>query len=115
MQYFSALRLGQKRVAAAREYLNKLTNGKAMPALALKDTKTNNWEPVGEEILYAFVDESSGFVLTDSSGYILALVDNNGLSKTLVQGVTKEQKELLTKSFVEDNIPEFKGKVTLPV
>ena len=71
MQYFSALRLGQKRVAM-REYLNKLTNDKAMPALALKDTKSNNWEPVGEEILYAFVDESSGFVLTDSSGYILS-------------------------------------------
>jgi len=35
MQYFQALKLGQKRVAEAREYLNKLTNGKAMPALAL--------------------------------------------------------------------------------
>ena len=115
MQYFSALRLGQKRVSAAREYLNKLTNGKAMPALALKDNRTNNWEPVGEEILYAFVDESTGFVLTDTSGYILALVDNNGLSKTIVQGVTKEQKEMLIKSFQDDNISEFKGKVTLPV
>ena len=115
MQYFSALRLGQKRVATAREYLNKLTNDKAMPALALKDTKSNNWEPVGEEILYAFVDESSGFVLTDSSGYILSLVDNNGMSKTIVQGVTKEQKEHLIQTFQNDNIPEFKGKVTLPV
>ncbi len=41
MQYFSALKLGQKRVEKAREYLNKLTDGKAMPALALKDTKSN--------------------------------------------------------------------------
>ena len=115
MQYFAALRLGQKRVAAAREYLNGLTDGKAMPALALKDTKSNNWEPVGEEILYAFVDESSGFVLTDSSGYILSLVDNNGLSKTIVQGITIKQKKVLIRQFQDDKIPEFKGKVTLPV
>ena len=115
MQYFSALRLGQKRVAAAREYLNKLTNGKAMPALALKDTKSNIWEPVGEENLYAIVDESSGFVLTDTSGYIVAIVDNNGISKALVQGVNKVQKENLLKLFKEDKIPEFKGKISLPV
>ena len=115
MQYFSALKMGQKRVAEAREYLNKYTNGKAMPALALKDTKSNVWEPVGEENLYAFVDESSGFVLTDTSGYIIAIVDNSGLTKALVQGVTPEQKEDLLKSFESDNLPEFKGKVILPV
>lgn len=115
MQYFSALRLGQKRVEKAREYLNKLTNGKAMPALALKDTKSNVWEPVGEEILYAIIDESSGFVLTDTSGYIVAIVDNNGISKALVQGVSKEQKENLVELFETDKIPEFKGKVSLPV
>jgi len=37
MQYFMALKVGQKRVNDAREYLNKFANGKAMPALALKD------------------------------------------------------------------------------
>ncbi len=115
MQYFQALKTGQKRVASAREYLNKLTNGKAMPALALKDNKSNVWEPVGDENFYAFVDESAGFVLTDNSGYILALVDKNGISKTIVQGVTKKQKELLEESFQKDNISEYKGKVTLPV
>ncbi len=36
-----ALKEGQKRVNEAREYLNKYANGKAMPALALKDNKTN--------------------------------------------------------------------------
>ena len=41
-----ALKVGQKRVGDAREYLNKFANGKAMPALALKDNKTNVWEPV---------------------------------------------------------------------
>jgi len=115
VQYFQALKVGQKRVAEARDYLNKLTDGKAMPALALKNSKTNVWEPVGEENLYAIVDESSGFVLTDTSGYIIALVDNNGYSKTLVQGINKEQKENLEKLFQADKILEYKGKVSLPV
>ncbi len=115
MQYFQALKLGQKRVAVAREYLNKITDGKAMPALALRDNNTNVWEPVGEENLYAFVDETPGFVLTDKSGYILALVDKNGTSKTIVQGVTKEQKGNLELLFQSDNIVEYKGKVILPV
>ncbi len=115
MQYFNALRMGQKRVKSAREYLNKLTDNKAMPALALRDNKTNVWEPVGEENLYAFIDESAGFVLTDTSGYILALCDKNGISKTIVQGVTKEQKENIEKMLKDDNIPEYKGKVSLPV
>jgi cytochrome oxidase Cu insertion factor (SCO1/SenC/PrrC family) len=115
MQYFLALKLGQKRVAAAREYLNTLTNGKAMPALALTDTKSSVWQAVGEENLYAFVDESAGFILTDNSGYILALVDKSGSSKTIVQGVTQLQKENLEKIFEKDNIPKFEGKVILPV
>ena len=115
MQYFQALKLGQKRVAAAREYLNTLTDGKAMPALALRDNKSNIWEPVGEENLYAFVNESAGFVLTDNSGYILALVDKSGSSKTIVQGVTKQQKENLEKEFEKDQITKFEGKVILPV
>jgi len=115
MQYFQALQLGKKRVAVAREYLNKLTHGKAMPALALMDTNSNVWEPVGEENLYAFVDESSGFVLTDSTGYIVALCDQNGISKAIVQGVTNEQKEEIEKMFISDKIPQYKGKVSLPV
>ena len=115
MQYFAALKMGQKRVADAREYLNKFTNGKAMPALALKNSNTNVWEPVGQENLYAIVDESSGFVLTDTSGYIIAIVDSTGISKAIVQGVSKEQKEELVKLFQSDKIQEFKGKVSLPV
>ena len=115
MQYFQALKLGQKRVAESREYLNKITDGKAMPALALRDNQTNVWEPVGEENLYAFVDESAGFVLTDTSGYILALVDKNGTSKSIVQGVTREQKEHFERLFKSDNVLEYKGKVILPV
>ena len=115
MQYFAALKEGKKRVQESREYLNKLTNNKAMPALALRDNKTNVWEPVGKENLYAFIDETSGFVLTDSSGYILAMCDKNGISKAIVQGVSKEQKEEIEKMLKTDNIPEYKGKVSLPV
>ncbi len=115
MQYFPALQMGKKRVEAARAYLNKISDNKAMPALALMDNKTNVWEPVGEENLYAFIDESSGFVLTDTSGFILALCDKNGISKAIVQGVTQEQKENIEKMLKDDNIPEYKGKVSLPV
>ena len=115
MQYFAALRKGQKRVESAREYLNTYTNGKAMPALALKTAEGNVWTPVGEENMFAFVDESSGFVLTDNSGYILALVDREGYSKSIVQGITVQQKEMLLQKFTKDGISEYKGKVILPV
>ncbi len=54
-------------------------------------------------------------MLTDTSGYIVAIVDNNGISKAIVQGVSQEQKEVLVKSFESDNIQEFKGKISLPV
>ena len=115
MQYFQALKMGQKRVQVSREYLNKLTNNRAMPALALRDTKSDVWEPVGEENLYAIVDESSGFVLTDTSGYIVSLCDKEGFSKAIVQGVTKEQRDQLLIAFEKDGIMQFKGKVILPV
>ena len=115
MQYFQALKIGQKRVESARSYLNSIANDKAMPALALRDNKTNVWEPVGEENMYAIVDESSGFVLNDSSGYILAICDKNGISKTIVQGLSQEQKDEIVRLLEKDNIPEYKGKVALPV
>ena len=114
MQYFKALKEGQRRVAKAREYLDELTGGNAMPSMALSTPNSNNWEPVGTESLYAFVNESQGFVLTDSSGYILALVDKMGISKAIVQGVTSEQAESLEKRLVSDGIPKFDGKVILP-
>ena len=115
MQYFLALKEGQKRVNKAREYLNKLANGKAMPALALKDNKTNVWEPVGEENLYAIVNGASGFVVTDDSGYLLVLCDKNGISKTIVQGLSDEEKTNIINSLKSDKIEEYHGDVSLPV
>jgi len=70
---------------------------------------------VGEENLYAVIDESSGFVLTDSSGYIIALCDSKGTSKSLVQSLNQEQKDNIVELLKKDNIVEYKGKVALPV
>jgi len=115
MQYFMALKLGQKRVNDAREYLNRFANGKAMPALALKDNKTNVWEPVGEENYYAVVNGTSGFVVTDDGGYILVLCDKNGIAKTIAQGLSDEEKTSIIDSLKSDNIDEYLGDVSLPV
>ena len=115
MQYFMALKLGQKRVSNAREYLNKFANGKAMPALALKDNKTNVWEPVGEENYYAVVNGTSGFVVTDDGGYILVLCDKNGIAKTIAQGLSYEEKSNIVNMLKSDNIQEYHGEVSLPV
>ena len=115
MQYFIALKAGQKRVAEAREYLNKFANGKAMPALALKDNKTNVWEPVGEENLYAVVNGAAGFVVTDDGGFILVLCDKNGIAKTIAQGLSYEEKSNIVNMLKSDNIQEYHGEVSLPV
>jgi len=115
VQYFLALKLGQKHVNTARKYLNKFANGKAMPALALKDNNTNIWEPVGEENLYATVNGVDGFVVTDDTGYILVLCDENGIAKTIAQGLSGEEKDTIINSLKLDNIEEYHGKVSLPV
>ena len=118
VQYFAALRRGQKRIAASREYLDGVAGGgggRAMPALALKGGPDGPWEPVGEEDMYAFVDESSGFVLTDTSGHILAIVDSDGYSKAIVQGIQAGERERIEAALRADGVPEFRGKVTLPV
>src|SRR5437899_12826189 len=112
MQYFIALKIGEKRVKEAREYLNKKSNGQAMPALALRDNKSNVWEPVGEENLYAVLNDAGGYVLTDISGYMIVLCDKNGISKAIVRGLNIEQKETIVKTLQADDIVEYKGQVT---
>ncbi|MDE1726807.1 MAG: hypothetical protein KGH89_06025 [Thaumarchaeota archaeon] len=115
MQYFAALKIGEKRVKAAREYLNKISNGQAMPALALRDNKSNVWEPVGEENLYSILNDAGGFVLTDVSGYMVVLCDKNGISKAIVRGLNTEHKDAIVKVLQSENISEYKGQVVLPV
>ena len=115
MQYFVALKIGEKRVKTAREYLNKISNGQAMPALALKDNQSDVWEPVGDENLYAVLNDAGGYVLTDVSGYMIVLCDKNGISKAIVRGLNVERKDTMVKALQSDNIPEYKGQVSLPV
>lgn len=115
MQYFMALKIGEKRVKSAREYLNKYANDTAMPALALKDNKTNVWEPVGEENLFAVLNDGGGYVLTDVSGYMIVLCDKNGISKAIARGLDMQRKDSVVEMLQADNIQEYKGEVSLPV
>lgn len=102
-----ALKIGEKRVKVAQELLTRYT-GHALPALALKDNKDNKWEPVGEEMLYAVVQESSG--------YMIAFCDRNGIAKSIAQWFTEETKnEIVTKIKFDQNMQEYFGKLSLPI
>jgi hypothetical protein len=94
MQYFSALKIGERRVKAAQELLTTYT-GYAMPALALKDNKDNKWEPVGEENLFA--------VIKETNGYMIAFCDKNGIAKSIA------------KIKMEHDMKEYFGKLSLPI
>jgi len=115
MQYFVALKIGEKRVKEAREYLNTLCNDQAMPALALRDNKSNVWEPVGQENFYAVLDDAGGYVLSDSTGYMIVICDKNGISKALVRGLDAERKDAIVARLKTDNMTEHNGDVVLPV
>jgi hypothetical protein len=107
MQYFIALKIGEKRVKSAQELLTRYT-GHAMPALALKDNKNNNWEPVGEEILYAVVKEDAG--------YMIAFCDKNGIAKSIAQWFSEDVKNgIIVTLKAEQNIQEYFGKLSLPI
>ena len=108
MQYFTALKIGEKRVRAAQEILNKYTGNLAMPALALKDTNNNNWEPVGEENYFATV--------TNDNGYLIAICDKNGIAKTVAQWFIEVKKDEIVSNIIQnENLPEYNGKVILPI
>ncbi|HEX6067845.1 MAG TPA: hypothetical protein VFZ05_03505 [Nitrososphaera sp.] len=107
MQYFTALKMGEKRVKVAQELLTKYA-GHAMPALALKDNKDNKWEPVGEENLYAVVKEAGG--------YMIALCDSKGIAKAIAQWFTEDTKnEIVAKMKSENSMQEYFGKLSLPI
>jgi hypothetical protein len=115
MQYFTALKIGEKRVKAAREYLDRISNGKAMPALALRDNRSNVWEPVGDENFYAILSDAGGYVLTDVSGYMIVLCDKNGISKAIARGLDPVHKDMIVKILQDDNISQYQGPVSLPI
>ncbi|HEX9318769.1 MAG TPA: hypothetical protein VF884_07520 [Nitrososphaeraceae archaeon] len=107
MQYFTALKIGEKRVKSAQDLLNMYA-GHAMPALALKDTKDNVWEPVGDENLFAIVKEEHG--------YMIALCDKNGIAKSIAQWFVEEKKNQIIKRIKdEQNIEQYFGKLSLPI
>jgi hypothetical protein len=110
MQYFVALKIGEKRVKEAQELLSTFIDDRtpSMPALALKDNKSNNWEPVGEENLYAFVHESQG--------YLVAICDKNGIAKAIANWFSEDKKENIQRKILESGrLQEYIGKVSLPV
>jgi prophage antirepressor-like protein len=102
-----ALKIGEKRVKSAQDLLCRYT-GHAMPALALKDDRSNKWEPVGEENLLAIVKESNGFMIV--------LCDKNGIAKSIAQWFTEEVKnEIVERIISENGLREYFGKLSLPV
>ncbi len=99
--------MGEKRVKAAQELLNRFA-GHAMPALALKDNKDDIWEPVGEENLFAVVKEEQG--------YMIVLCDKNGIAKTIAQWFGEDKKnEILNRIKEEQKMQEYFGKLSLPI
>ena len=103
-----ALKIGEKRVRAAQELLNKYTGNIAMPALALKDNNNNNWEPVGEENFFTTVK--------DQNGYLIAICDKNGIAKTVAQWFIEVKKDEIVSNIVQnENLSEYNGKVILPI
>lgn len=107
MQYFMALKIGERRVKSARELLSKYT-GNAMPALALKDDRSDKWEPVGEENMVAVVNETNGFMIV--------LCDANGVAKSIAQWFTEDIKnEILERIIREQRMERYSGKLSLPL
>jgi hypothetical protein len=107
MQYFTALKIGEKRVKSAQDFL-KTYAGNAMPALALKDNKADQWEPVGEENLYG--------VVKDSNGYMIVICDKNGIAKSLANWFSEEEKNSIVSKIKSDSaMEEYLGRLSLPV
>jgi len=111
MQYFVALKIGEKRVKEAQEFLSHILGNdqnQAMPALALKDNKTNVWEPVGEENFYGIVK--------GDNGYLIAICDKNGIAKTVANWFTEERKNEIENDLKSKaGLEQYYGNISLPV
>jgi len=111
MQYFVALKIGEKRVKEAQEFLSQFLGNdqnQAMPALALKDNKTNVWEPVGEENFYGIVK--------GDNGYLIAICDKNGIAKTVANWFTEERKDEIENDLKSKaGLEQYYGNISLQV
>ena len=106
MQYFQALKIGQVRIKDATVKLKKYA-GNAMPAIALKESKNNIWEPVGEEDL-------GGLVLGEH-GCIICLCDKEGNAKSIASWFKKEDADKIIAKMKGDGMEEYIDKIKIPI
>lgn len=106
MQYFQALQVGQKRIRDATALLKKYANN-AMPAIALKESKNSNWNPVGEENLAGLASGAHGF--------IICICDNDGNAKSIASWFKKEDADRMVEQMKRDGMDEYVGKIRIPV
>ena len=77
-------------------------------AVAIKDNKADQWEPVGEENLYGVVKEPNG--------YMIVICDKNGIAKSLANWFSEEEKNSIVSKIKSENaIEEYVGRLSLPV
>ena len=106
MQYFQALKIGQVRIRDAATLLKKYTSN-ALPAIALKESKDSNWEPVGEENLAG--------VSVGQHGCIISICDNDGNAKAIASWFKREDVDKVVEQMKRDGMGEYTGKIKLPV
>ncbi|MGH9876888.1 MAG: hypothetical protein ACRD38_04760 [Nitrososphaerales archaeon] len=106
MQYFQALKVGQVRIRDAATLLKKYTSN-ALPAIALKESKDSNWEPVGEENLAG--------VSIGQHGCIISICDKDGNAKAIASWFKKEDADKIMEQMKGDGMNEYIGKIKLPV
>jgi hypothetical protein len=106
MQYFQALQVGQKRIRDATDVLKKYA-GNAMPAIALKESRDGNWEPVGEENLSGKVEGAHGF--------ILCVCDRDGNAKSVASWFKREDADRIVEQMKNDGMAEYVGKIKIPI
>jgi len=106
MQYFQALKIGQVRIKDAAALLKKYTNN-ALPAIALKESKDNVWEPVGEENLAG--------VSVGPHGCIISICDKDGNAKAIASWFKKEDADKTVEQMKRDGMSQYVGKIKLPV
>ena len=106
MQYFQALKVGQVRIRDAATLLKKYTSN-ALPAIALKESKDSNWEPVGEENLAG--------VSIGQHGCIISICDKDGNAKSIASWFKKEDADKIIEQMKRDGMDQYTGKIKLPV
>jgi hypothetical protein len=106
MQYFQALKVGQVRIKDAAALLKKYTSN-ALPAIALKESKDNVWEPVGEENLAG--------VSVGAHGCIISICDKDGNAKAIASWFKQEDADKIVEQMKRDGMSQYVGKIKLPV